>query len=84
VNAEVQRVHQCGPRKRRGRGCAVSVLRAEAIAAAGLDVLAHEPNVSDDLLALDSLTILPPIGSASVSTRTAMADLVAQNVIAWF
>ena len=33
--------------------------------------------VSGDLLALD-------IGSATASTRTAMADLVAQNAIAWF
>lgn len=62
----------------------VSALRTGTIAAAGLDVLADEPNVSDDMLALDNLTILPHIGSASVSTRTAMADLVAQNVIAWF
>ena len=62
----------------------INALRTGAIAAAGLDVLADEPNVSDDMLALDNLTILPHIGSASVSTRTAMADLVAQNVIAWF
>jgi lactate dehydrogenase-like 2-hydroxyacid dehydrogenase len=62
----------------------ISALRTGTIAAAGLDVLADEPNVSDELLALDNLTILPHIGSASVSTRTAMADLVAQNLIAWF
>lgn len=62
----------------------VTALRAGTIAAAGLDVLADEPNVSDDLLALDKLTILPHVGSASVSGRTAMADLVAHNVIAWF
>ncbi len=73
-----------------GRGTAVdedalvSALRTGTIAAAGLDVLADDPNVSDDLLALDNLTILPHIGSASASTRAAMADLVAQNVIAWF
>ncbi len=62
----------------------IGALRTGTIAAAGLDVLADEPNVSDDLLALDNLTILPHIGSASVGTRTAMADLVARNVIAWF
>ncbi|WP_437354084.1 2-hydroxyacid dehydrogenase [Neorhizobium petrolearium] len=73
-----------------GRGTVVDedalifALHTGTIAAAGLDVLADEPNVSDDMLALDNLTILPHIGSASVSTRTAMADLVAQNVIAWF
>lgn len=62
----------------------IGALRAGTIAAAGLDVLADEPNVSDAMLALDNLTILPHIGSASVGTRTAMADLLARNVIAWF
>lgn len=73
-----------------GRGTVVDedalihALRTGTIAAAGLDVLADEPNVSDEMLALENLTILPHIGSASVSTRTAMADLVARNVITWF
>ncbi len=62
----------------------IDALRTGAIAAAGLDVLVDEPNVSEEMLALENLTILPHIGSASVSTRTAMADLVAQNVISWF
>lgn len=62
----------------------VNALRTGTIAAAGLDVLADEPNVSDEMLAIDNLTILPHIGSASVSTRAAMAELLAQNLIAWF
>lgn len=62
----------------------ISALRAGTIAAAGLDVLADEPRVSDEMLALDNLTILPHIGSASVATRTSMADLLARNLIAWF
>lgn len=62
----------------------IKALRSGTIAAAGLDVLADEPNVPAEMLELDNLTILPHIGSASVSTRTAMADLVARNVIAWF
>ena len=62
----------------------IKALRTGAIAAAGLDVLADEPNVPAAMLGLDNLTILPHIGSASVSTRTAMADLLAQNVITWF
>jgi len=62
----------------------INALRTGAIAAAGLDVLADEPNVPTEMLVLDNLTILPHIGSASVSTRTAMADLVARNLIAWF
>lgn len=62
----------------------ISALRTRSIAAAGLDVIADEPNVSDDMLALDNLTILPHIGSATVATRTAMADLLARNLISWF
>lgn len=62
----------------------IGALRAGTIAAAGLDVIADEPNVSDDMLALENLTILPHIASASVATRTAMADLLARNLIAWF
>ena len=73
-----------------GRGTVVDeealirALRSGTIAAAGLDVIADEPKVSDDMLALENLTILPHIGSASVATRTAMADLLARNLIAWF
>lgn len=62
----------------------ISALRTGTIAAAGLDVFADEPNVPEEMLALDNLTLLPHIASASVSTRTAMADLVARNVISWF
>jgi lactate dehydrogenase-like 2-hydroxyacid dehydrogenase len=62
----------------------IDALRAGTIAAAGLDVIADEPDVTDDMLALENLTILPHLGSASVATRTAMADLLARNLISWF
>ena len=62
----------------------ISALRTGTIAAAGIDVIVDEPNVPEEMLALDNLTVLPHIGSASVSTRTAMADLVARNIISWF
>ncbi|TYR35499.1 2-hydroxyacid dehydrogenase [Mesorhizobium microcysteis] len=62
----------------------IGALRTGTIAAAGLDVIANEPVVSRDMLALENLTILPHIASASVATRTAMADLLARNLIAWF
>ncbi|MDO9415236.1 2-hydroxyacid dehydrogenase [Pararhizobium sp.] len=54
------------------------------IAAAGLDVFEHEPNVPDALLALPNVSLLPHVGSASQATRNAMADLVVDNLIAWF
>lgn len=62
----------------------INALRTGTIAAAGLDVFADEPNVPEEMLALDNLTLTPHIASASASTRTAMADLVARNVISWF
>jgi lactate dehydrogenase-like 2-hydroxyacid dehydrogenase len=59
-------------------------LQDGTIAAAGLDVFADEPQVPDALIALDNVSLLPHVASASVPTRNAMADLVANNLIAWF
>ncbi len=57
-------------------------LAAGTIAAAGLDVYEHEPRVEPGLLALDNVVLAPHLGSATVETRTAMAELAARNVIA--
>src|SRR6185312_5306345 len=54
------------------------------IAAAGLDVFANEPNVPQALLDAPNTVLLPHIGSASVHTRRAMADLCVDNLVAWF
>lgn len=51
------------------------------IAAAGLDVYEREPEVEPGLLGLDSVVLTPHLGSATVETRTAMAELAARNAI---
>lgn len=62
----------------------IAALKDGTIAAAGLDVFEDEPNVPEALLALPNVSVLPHVASASVPTRNAMADLVADNLIAWF
>ncbi|RWL45801.1 MAG: 2-hydroxyacid dehydrogenase [Mesorhizobium sp.] len=73
-----------------GRGSAVdetalaAALESGTIAAAGLDVFADEPNVPRALLDAANASLLPHVGSASVHTRRAMADLCVDNLVAWF
>ncbi|GGC63740.1 2-hydroxyacid dehydrogenase [Chelatococcus reniformis] len=62
----------------------VAALQDGTIAAAGLDVFAHEPHVPAELIALDNVVLLPHVGSASVATRNAMSQLVVDNLINWF
>ena len=61
-----------------------SALAAGKIAAAGLDVYEGEPVVHPDLLALRNVVLTPHIASASVPTRLAMANLAADNLIAFW
>jgi glyoxylate reductase len=60
----------------------VRALRDGVIAGAGLDVFEHEPRVHQGLLGLDNVVIVPHIGSATLETRTAMAQLAVDNCIA--
>jgi glyoxylate reductase len=57
-------------------------LRKGQIACAGLDVFEHEPDVHPGLLELENAVLVPHIGSATVETRAAMAELAACNAIA--
>ncbi len=53
------------------------------IAAAGLDVYEGEPAVHPGLLAVPNVVLTPHIASATVGTRKAMAQLAADNLIAY-
>jgi glyoxylate reductase len=59
-----------------------SALREGQIAGAGLDVFEKEPDVHPGLLELENVVLVPHLGSATVETRTAMAMLAADNVLA--
>ncbi|WP_433297772.1 2-hydroxyacid dehydrogenase [Pseudonocardia sp. CA-142604] len=52
------------------------------IAGAGLDVYENEPEVHDELRRLDNVVLAPHLGSATVETRTRMAELAVDNVVA--
>lgn len=59
----------------------VAALEAGEIAGAGLDVFEAEPTVHEGLLDRDDVVLRPHLGSATVETRTARAELAAQNVL---
>ena len=61
----------------------IAALNDRKILAAGLDVFADEPNVPEELLAMENLVLLPHVGSASVFTREKMDQLVVDNILAW-
>ncbi len=61
----------------------VELLVEEKLAGAGLDVFAHEPDVPERLRELDTVVVLPHVGSATAPTRAAMVDLVLQNLAAY-
>ncbi|MEM1552616.1 MAG: glyoxylate reductase [Candidatus Bathyarchaeia archaeon] len=55
------------------------------IAGAALDVFEQEPTpVDNPLLRLDNVVVAPHISSASYETRSRMAEMVAENLVAFF
>jgi glyoxylate reductase len=63
----------------------VEWLRANPLARAALDVFESEPIAVDDpLLQLPNVVAAPHIGSGTLTTRTRMADLVVDNLVAYF
>ena len=63
----------------------VEALRAGTIAGAALDVADPEPLPADHpLFSFDNVLITPHIGSASLATRSKMAHMAAENILAVF
>lgn len=60
----------------------VAALKTGQIAGAGLDVFENEPTVHPGLLELENAVLIPHLGSATVETRAAMADIAATNALA--
>jgi glyoxylate reductase len=63
-------------------GALADALTAGEIAAAGLDVYEHEPDVPTELLEAPNCVLLPHVGSATTTARDAMSNLVADSVLA--
>jgi lactate dehydrogenase-like 2-hydroxyacid dehydrogenase len=62
----------------------VQALKSGQIAGAGLDVFEKEPSVSDALLEMENVVLLPHLGSATTETRIAMGMRVVENLDAFF
>src|SRR5580704_9548 len=61
----------------------IKALQDKRIMAAGLDVFAKEPDVPQELIAMENVVLFPHLGSASVYTREKMDQLVVDNIAAW-
>ncbi|MGD9819299.1 MAG: 2-hydroxyacid dehydrogenase [Desulfomonilaceae bacterium] len=59
----------------------VEALRDGVIKGAGLDVYQNEPELTPGLTELRNVVLLPHIGTATIETRIAMADLAVRNLI---
>ena len=62
----------------------IAALKAGTIRAAGLDVFEDEPRVPAELIAMQNVVLLPHVGSSTHYTRTAMGQLVVDNILSWF
>lgn len=60
----------------------IHALHSGLIAGAGMDVYEHEPAVPEALRALDNVTLLPHLGTATDEVRTAMALRAMANISA--
>ena len=62
----------------------VEALQARRIAGAGLDVFEREPQVTQALVTMDNVVLLPHLGSATTETRVAMGMRALDNLRRFF
>jgi len=62
----------------------VEALQARRLAGAGLDVFEREPQVSEALLGMENVVLLPHLGSATTETRVAMGMRAVDNLRLFF
>jgi lactate dehydrogenase-like 2-hydroxyacid dehydrogenase len=60
----------------------VFALKEKQIFGVGLDVYEHEPEMTEELKKLDNIIIQPHSASATIETRTKMAVMAAENMVA--
>jgi lactate dehydrogenase-like 2-hydroxyacid dehydrogenase len=61
----------------------IKALKERRIMSAGLDVYAKEPDVPQELIAMENVVLFPHLGSASIYTREKMDQLIVDNILAW-
>jgi glyoxylate reductase len=61
----------------------INALAKKQIAGAGLDVFEHEPKIDKTLTKMPNVVLTPHLGSATPDVREAMAQIVADNIIAF-
>lgn len=62
----------------------VAALKEGRLGGAALDVFQDEPNVPEELIAMDHVVLQPHVGSATYETRGAMGRLMIDNLLAHF
>ncbi len=60
----------------------VFALKEKQIFGAGLDVYEHEPEITEELKKLDNVVLQPHSASATIESRTKMAIMAAENMVA--
>ncbi|UZD89908.1 2-hydroxyacid dehydrogenase [Cognatishimia activa] len=61
----------------------ITALQQGEIGGAGLDVYEFEPNVPEELIALENVTLLPHLGTAAMEVRTGMGLMAVDNLRAF-